>query len=85
VAADGSHAPLDWDRVRTLVTDACAGLTGVDPEPVLAGIGTTVYDGIPARELGLAPILATRALVRPNRTTPPWPPGCSATCCAPRR
>ncbi len=63
LAADGSRAPLDWARLRTLVTDACAGLADVDPEPVLAGVASTVYDGIGARELGLAPILATRVLV----------------------
>ena len=56
VATDGTRAPLDWTRLRTLVTDACAGLIDVDPEPVLAGAEATVYDGITSRELGLAPM-----------------------------
>ena len=63
VGADGRRLPIDWTRLRTLVTDACAGLADVDVEPVLAGIAATVYDGIGHRELGLAPILAARALV----------------------
>lgn len=71
LAADGTRRPLDWARLRTLVTDACAGLADVDPEPVLAGIANTVYDGIGHREMGLAPILATRVLVEtePNYST----------------
>ncbi len=71
LAADGTRRPLDWTRLRTLATDACAGLPDVDPEPVLAGIANTVYDGIGHRELGLAPILATRVLVEtePNYST----------------
>ena len=63
IGADGRRHPLDRARLRSLVTEACAGLSDVDPEPVLAGIAATVYDGIGFRELGLAPILATRTLV----------------------
>ena len=60
IAADGSSAPLDTDRLHAVVAEACAGLGGVDAAAVLAGTRDNLYDGMSAQELGLAPIMAAR-------------------------
>ncbi|TCK25669.1 ribonucleoside-diphosphate reductase subunit alpha [Pseudonocardia endophytica] len=62
-APDGTRAPLDRERVRTVVTEAVAGVDDVDVAPVLAELDRTVYDGITADELSQALVMAARALV----------------------
>jgi ribonucleoside-diphosphate reductase alpha chain len=61
--ADGERRPLDWDRVERLVAEAVAGIADVDAAPVLDETRRTVYDGITADELALAPVMAARSLV----------------------
>ncbi len=61
--ADGSLRPLDELRLARLVTEACAGLEGVAPEPVLAETRRNLYDGIAEDELSLAGIMAARTLI----------------------
>jgi len=60
---DGARRPLDWDRVRTVVGEAVAGVEDVAADPVLAEIRRHLYDGIGADELALAQVLAARTLV----------------------
>ena len=60
---DGNVTPLDEARLEALVAEACAGLTEVEAEPILAEIHRNIYDGITASELALAPILAARTLI----------------------
>ncbi|MGE3287763.1 MAG: ribonucleoside-diphosphate reductase subunit alpha [Pseudonocardia sp.] len=60
---DGTRAPLDWERVERVVAEAVDGVPDVAPEPVLAEIRRTVYDGMPAAELALAQVMAARVLV----------------------
>ena len=63
LGTDGTVAPLDRGRLASLVEEACAGLSEVDPAVVLAGTESNLYDGMSTVELGLAPILAARGLV----------------------
>src|SRR5687768_14421079 len=44
---DGIVAPLNVERMRRVATEACAGLTGVDAEAVVAAALRDLYDGIP--------------------------------------
>lgn len=67
-AADGRLVPLDEHRLETLVAEACAGLDGVAPAPVLAEARRNLYDGISLDELAQAPILAARTLVETEPT-----------------
>ncbi|GAA1386748.1 ribonucleoside-diphosphate reductase subunit alpha [Pseudonocardia kongjuensis] len=60
---DGSRVPLDRDRVDTVLAEACSGIDDVSPEPVLAELDRTVYDGITADELSQALVMAARTLV----------------------
>jgi len=60
---DGERRPLDWARVERLVGEAVAGIADVETGPVLDETHHTVYDGITAEELALAPVMAARSLV----------------------
>ncbi len=61
--ADGRLEPMDEAGLRREIDDACAGLEGVSAESVMAEVRRNLYDGIQARELGLAQTMAARTLV----------------------
>ncbi|MDD3759227.1 MAG: ribonucleoside-diphosphate reductase subunit alpha [Acidithiobacillus sp.] len=62
--ADGSSHPLDRERLRAVIDEACAGLgTAVSPELILQSTLKNLYDGISEAELYQAPILASRILI----------------------
>src|SRR3569832_39468 len=61
--ADGSRVRLDHKRLELIVNEACAGLDGVSPAPVLTETQRNLYDGISQDELALASIMAARTLV----------------------
>ena len=62
--ADGSLAPLDDAPPRCKsIEEACAGLSDVAAEPILAETRRNLYDGITPDELALAPIMAARTLI----------------------
>jgi len=67
---DGTLLPLNEPRLRRVVTEACAGLTGVDGAEVVAAALRDLYDGIPETELSQALTLAARARIEkePNYT-----------------
>jgi ribonucleoside-diphosphate reductase alpha chain len=60
---DGSLEELDETRLRATIEDACNGLADVSAETVIAETLRNIYDGISAKELALAPILAARVFV----------------------
>jgi ribonucleoside-diphosphate reductase alpha chain len=61
--ADGRLAPLDDDRLVSIIDEACAGLSDVSSAPILAETRRNLYDGITLDELALAPIMAARTLI----------------------
>jgi ribonucleoside-diphosphate reductase alpha chain len=64
VKEGGRLQPLDFDRITTLVREACEGLgRDVSAEPVLAAMRRDLYDGIPLEEVRKSLILAARALI----------------------
>jgi ribonucleoside-diphosphate reductase alpha chain len=60
---DGSLVPVDTARMRTLVTEACAGLSGVDPGSVLESAMRDIYDEIPESQLAQALVMAARTRI----------------------
>ncbi len=62
-AADGSARPLDWQRVQTVVREACRGLEDVQPDGVLRELGRTLYDGVPEADVVRAMVMAARTHV----------------------
>jgi ribonucleoside-diphosphate reductase alpha chain len=68
--ADGSRGLLDLDRIRTLVFEACTGLTDVDAERIIADAAQNMYDGISERDVATSLQITARTLVEeePNYT-----------------
>ncbi len=60
---DGRLELLDEMRLLRDIAEACAGLDGVSADRVMAEVRRNLYDGIQARELGLAQTMAARTLV----------------------
>lgn len=67
---DGSRVPLDTQRVRTIVEEACAGLEGVEVEPIMQQALRNLFDGVPVRDVNKALTMTARTLVEkePNHT-----------------
>ncbi len=67
---DGRLLPLNEARLQRVVSEACAGLTGVDAAEVLTSALRDLYEGISETELSQALTLAARARIEkePNYT-----------------
>ncbi|MEU6131806.1 ribonucleoside-diphosphate reductase subunit alpha [Saccharopolyspora sp. NPDC047091] len=62
-APDGTRVPLDWERVSTVVEQACEGLDDVRADQVLREVRRNVYDGISSAELAESLTMAARTFV----------------------
>jgi ribonucleoside-diphosphate reductase alpha chain len=67
---DGAKRPLDIDRLRRVLGEACVGLTNVSAEFLEKDILASLFDGVPYAELLQAPIMASRMRIEeePNYT-----------------
>ncbi|UTA49124.1 ribonucleoside-diphosphate reductase subunit alpha [Simiduia sp. 21SJ11W-1] len=67
---DGSIAPLDVNRIRTVVSEACAGLKDVSDEAILAEAMRNLYDGVTLEDVNTSLVITARTLVEkePNYT-----------------
>lgn len=63
VNLDGSKAPLDEVRLRTLVTEACANLDDVDPQRILDEAMGNMYDGISIKDVSTSLLITSRTLI----------------------
>ena len=62
--ADGSRAPLDLDRMATLVHTACIGLEAdTDPAAILGDTLKNLYDGVSEAEVGRAVVMCARQMI----------------------
>ncbi len=70
VQADGSRAPLDIARMRTIVSEACAGLAGVEEKAILDEAMRNLYDGVAEKDVNTSLVITARTLVEkePNYT-----------------
>jgi ribonucleoside-diphosphate reductase alpha chain len=60
---DGEVRPLELDRIQTLVEEACADLSDVDPEPILKDALRNLYNKANLEDVHKALIMAARAMV----------------------
>ena len=60
---DGGTEPLNVSRIRTIVAEACAGLSDVDAGRIIEASLANLYDGIEARNVGTALVMTARTLV----------------------
>ncbi len=67
---DGAKRPLDIDRLRRVLGEACVGLANVSAEFLEKDILASLFDGVPYAELLLAPVMASRMRIEeePNYT-----------------
>ncbi len=70
VHADGSSAPLDLVRMRTIINEACEELTDVDADRIFEEALNNMYDGISAADVATSILITARTLVEeePNYT-----------------
>ena len=70
VQADGSRAPLDLDRLHTIVSEACFGLSDVSETAILDEALKNLYDGVSQDELSTSLVITARTMIEqePNYT-----------------
>ena len=61
--ADGSTKPLDVERMRRLVDEACRDLDGVDAEAILTDTCRNLFDGVREADVGQALVMSARAMI----------------------
>ncbi|WP_299945839.1 ribonucleoside-diphosphate reductase subunit alpha [uncultured Microbulbifer sp.] len=68
--SDNSLVPLDMERLRTVVREACEGLKHVNSETILNEALKNLYDGVSENDINTALVITARTLVEqePNYT-----------------
>ena len=61
--ADGTRQPLDTRRLHAIVTDACAGLSDVDPQIILDDTERNLFDGVPYKDVSRMLVMSARTLI----------------------
>lgn len=61
--ADGGIHPLDLDRLRRLVTEACRGLGAVDGQTILDDTCRNLFDGVKEADVSQALVMSARARI----------------------
>ena len=70
VFEEGRRAPLDIERIRKLVGEACTDLADVDAGRIIEEAMTNMYDGISHKDVATTLLISARTLVEeePNYT-----------------
>ena len=63
VQADGHRAPLDIDRLHTIVTEACFELSDVSETEILDEALRNLYDGVSQAELSTSLVITARTMI----------------------
>jgi ribonucleoside-diphosphate reductase alpha chain len=63
IQADGSKAPLDLDRIHTIVSEACTDLEDVSESDILDEALKNLYDGLSAEELSTSLVITARTMI----------------------
>ncbi len=63
VQPDGSRAPLDIERIRTIVSEACEGLKDVSETAIIDEALRNLYDGVSSTEVSTALVITARTLI----------------------
>ena len=63
VQLDGSRAPLDIDRLHTIVNEACQDLSDVSETRILDEALKNLYDGVTHEELSTSLVITARTLI----------------------
>jgi len=60
---DGAQAPLDTDRLRTIIAEACAELSDVSPHHIYEETLRNLYPGVKIEDLRTSLVMTARAMV----------------------
>ncbi len=60
---DGSEKPLDVERLKKIVAEACRGTAGPSPQPVIEEALRNLYGGMAAEDVSTALIMSARTLI----------------------
>lgn len=63
IATDGSRQPLDIDRLRNLIIEACEGLDQVDSEAILRDTQRNLFDGVKEADVEKALVMGARTYI----------------------
>ncbi len=63
IQLDGSSAPLDLDRIHTIVSEACYDLADVSETRILDEALRNLYDGVTAAELSTSLVITARTMI----------------------
>jgi len=63
IQSDGSRAPLDLDRLHTIVSEACTGLADVSESDILDQALKNLYDGVTVEELSTSLVITARTMI----------------------
>ncbi len=63
VLADGTTRPLDIERLRKLVAEACSGLEAVAVESILDDTCRNLFDGVKEQDVSQALVMSARTLI----------------------
>jgi len=63
IQADGSKAPLDLERLHTIVSEACTDLNDVSETDILDEALKNLYDGVTASELATSLVITARTKI----------------------
>lgn len=61
--ANGTRAPLDISRMRTIVAEACSNLKGVEEKAILDEAMRNLYDGVNESDVNTSLVITARTLV----------------------
>ena len=68
IAKDDGKQPLDVGRLKTVIAEACDGLTDVDGETVLRETLKNLYDGVTQHDVNTALIMSAGLWSRKSQT-----------------
>jgi ribonucleoside-diphosphate reductase alpha chain len=63
VMPDGSREPLNIERVRTIVSEACADLVDVSESAIIDEALRNLYDGVTADEVSTSLVITARTMI----------------------
>ena len=71
VGADGTAKPLDIERIRTIVAEACMDLTDVSEAAIIDEALKNLYDGVTEHELSTSLVITARTMIEqePNHSS----------------
>ena len=61
--ADGTQGPLDTDRLRTVIDEACAGLEGVSADAIYQETLKNLYPGVKMDDVRTSAVMTARTMV----------------------